>query len=323
MVTAAQPALYLLVGKDRFLKREFIEGLRAKFFPKGSDPVSNFYEIQAGETPLHNLFDFLRTTPFLAERRLGVLWEVEALSEEDREDFLAKAQGLPATAILALVAEEGTPKKDAFLRDLSLKTSQISCYLPKEDKLPAWIRAQAEKKGLPISGETSVFLAERLGEDAAAIARGIEQLALMVSPRNSADLKDAAALFGRPLKQSAFLLVDVLLKKNAASALRSFGTLFEEGADALELLPLLASQIDRLRRTRFLMDAGLAENEIAGRLKIHPFYLKDTLKQAALLSEERARDVLAKLAVCEEEIKTGRANQRPAFEFFVAEACAY
>ena len=322
MVTADRPALYLLVGKDRFLKRESLEGLRAKYFPKGSDPVSNLFEIQAGKTPLHELFDFLRTTPFLAEKRLAVLWEVEALSEEEQENLLAKAPGLPATAVLVSVAEEGTPKKDDFLREWSLKTSLISCYLPKEDKLPAWIRAQAEKKGLKVSGEACLFLAQRLGEDAAAIVRGIEQLFLMVSPGISVELKDAAALFGRPLKQSAFELIDVLLRRNAAAALRSFQTLSEEGSDALEILPLLASQIDRLRRARFLMDAGLGEQEIAGRLKIHPFYLKDTLRQAALLSDQRARNFLARLAVCEEEIKTGRANQRPAFEFFVAEACA-
>ncbi len=320
MVTAG-PSLYLLVGKDRFLKREFIEGLRAKLYPKGSDPASNFQEIQAGETPLAEMLDLLRTAPFLAEKRMAVLWEVEALSEEDRTDLLPKLRSLPGTSVVVLVAEEGTPKKNAFLRELSLSVSLVSCYLPKEDKLPSWICAQAEKKGLKISGEIAFFLAERLGEDAAAINRGIEQISLMISPRNSAEMEEVAALFGRPLKQSAFELVDVLLKKNAASALRSFETLFEEGTDALEILPLLASQIDRLRRTRFLLGAGLTENEIAGRLKIHPFYLKDTLRQAALLSETRARNFLIRLASCEEEIKTGRANQRPAFEFFVAEAC--
>lgn len=321
-MTVAGPALYLLVGRDRYLKREFIEGLRAKFFSKSADIASNFQEFPAGESPLGETFDFLRTAPFLAERRIAVLWQVEALDDEDREGFLSKAEGLPCTAILVLVAEEGTPKKDNFLRELSLKANLVSCYLPKQEKLPPWIRAHAEKKGLKISGDVCLFLAETIGEDAAAITRAVEQLALMVSPKSSAELKDATVLFGRPLKQSVFELVDVLLKKNAVIALRSFEILFEEGAEPLLMLPLLASQIDRLRRTRFLMDQGLAENEIAGRLKIHFFYLSDTLRQAALLSDERAGVLLAKLAACEENIKTGRVTQRPAFEFFVAEACA-
>lgn len=314
-------ALYLLVGKDRYLKREFIERLRTKFFPKSADLASNFQELPAGERPLGETFDFLRTAPFLAERRMAVLWQVEALDDEDREGFLSKAEGLPDTAILVLVAEEGTPKKDGFLRELSLKADLVSCYLPKREKLPNWVRAQAEKKGLKISGEACLFLAETMGEDAAAISRAVEQLGLMVSPKNSAELKDAVALFGRPLKQSVFELIDVLLKGNTAVALRSFETLFEEGADVLDIVPLLASQIDRLRRTRFLVDAGLAEGEIARQAKIHPFYLRDTLRQAALLSDERARALLAKLAACEEEIKTDRIAERTAFEFFVAEAC--
>lgn len=315
--------VYLLVGKDRFLKREYLEGLRTKFFPKGTDLSSNFQECSAGERPLGETFDFLKTAPFLAERRMAVLWEVEALDEVDREGFLAKAQSLPGTAILVLVAEDGTPKKDDFLKELSLKSNLISCYLPKEDKLPSWIRAHAEKKGLRVSGEACLFLAETMGEDAAAITRAVEQLALMVSPRDAADRTDAVALFGRPLKQNVFELIDVLLMKNTAGALRTFGTLFEEGTDPLELLPLLASQIDRLRRTHFLMDAGLTAEEIARRLKIHPFYLKDALRQAGLLSEERAKVFLAKLAFCEEEIKTGRKPPRPAFEYFVAETCVY
>jgi len=251
------------------------------------------------------------------------LWEVEKLEEEQKEAFLSTAKSLPSTAILVCVAGEGTPKKDAFLKELSLKSHPVSCYLPKEDQLPAWIAARAESTlGLRIRYDACQFLAERVGEDAAAIFAAIEQLSLLVSPRKEAGLKDASELFGRPLKRSVFHLLDTLLKDNASSALKSFETLFQEGTDPAEIVPVLAGQIQRLRRVRFLMDQGLNDGSIAGQLKIHPFYLKETLKQAAQLSEPNGRRFLKNLSEYDEAFKSGQITARLGFERFVVLSCS-
>ena len=320
MVAASGRSLYLLVGKERFLKQEFIRCLRLKFFPKGSDPA-NFQEFRSGENSPGELLDFLRTAPFLAEKRMAVLQEVEALSQGEKNIFLAGTASLPSTAVLVAVAQEGTPKKDPFLKELSLRGTLVPCYLPKETELPGWIKIRAEKKGLKLPMNVCGFLAERIGEDAASLEQAIEQLALKVSPRSAAELKDAEALFGRSLPQSLFGFMEILLMKNAPAALRSFESLFDEGTDPAEILPLLASQVDRLRRARSFIELGWPEAEIAGQLKIHPYYLRDTIKQASSLSEERAGGLLKKLLTCEEAIKTGQSAPRIAFERFVAEVC--
>ncbi len=313
-----ETSVYLLVGKERFLKREFIQGLRLKHFPGGSDAGSNFQEVHPEETSLGPVLDFLRTAPFLAEKRMAVLWEVEALSEEEKDRLLLALKSLPPTAILVLVAEEGTPKKDSFLKELSLKAQNVSCYLPKENQLPAWIASRALKtQGLKIHPEACQFLAERVGEDAAGLLAAIEQLSLLVSPRKEAVLKEASMLFGRPLKRGVFDLLDSLLKKNISMALKIFKGLFEEGTDPSEIVPVLAGQIQRLRRVRFLMDRGLDEAAIAGQLKIHPYYLKETLKQAAQLSDPSGRCLLKALSECDQAFKTGQLGARLAFERFL------
>lgn len=314
------PALYLVVGKERFLKQEFLRSLRQRFFPKGTDS-GNMAQYHAAEHEPGEALDFLRTAPFLAEKRLAVLHEVESLPEDEKESFLQAALALPSTAVLVLVAEEGTPKKDPFLKELSLKASLISCYLPKDHELPSWIRSRAEKKGLKISGDVCRFLVERIGEDAASLDQAVEQLALKVSPRQSAELSDADALFGRSLSRDVFEFVEILLQGSSATALKSFAALNEHGTDALEILPLLASQIDRLRRARALLDRGWPHAEIARELKIHPFYIKGTLQTAGSMTEDRSRRLVDKLLSCEEAIKTGRSGARLAFEKFVAEVC--
>ena len=320
MVTAAGPALYLLVGKERFLKQEFLQNLRTQFFPKGPDS-GNTMDFHPEEHSLGEVFDFLRTAPFLAEKRMAVLHGVETLPETEKENFLITAASLPTTAVLVCVAEEATPKKDSFLRHLSLKAKLVSCYLPKEHELPSWIRSRAEKKGLKLPMNVCRFLTERIGEDAHSLEQVIEQLALKVSPRQTAGLEDADALLGRPLKHSVFGFTEILLTKNAVAALKSFETLFGEGTDPAEILPLLASQVDRLRRAAGLLQRGWPEAEIAGQLKIHPYYLRDTMKQAASFSEARASGLLKKLLACEEAIKTGQSAPRIAFERFVTEVC--
>ena len=42
-----QAALYILVGKERFLKEEFVGQLKAKLFPKGDPSALNFQSVHA------------------------------------------------------------------------------------------------------------------------------------------------------------------------------------------------------------------------------------------------------------------------------------
>ena len=115
----------LLIGKERFLKREFILALRQDLFPDSTDPGLNFQEFTADQEPLHSFLDFLSTSPFAAEHRLAVLWGLDSLTAEEKESLESSLEKLPASSVCVLESEQTNAKKDPFLRKLAEKAKLV------------------------------------------------------------------------------------------------------------------------------------------------------------------------------------------------------
>ena len=118
-LSIGSPSATLLIGKERFLKREFILTQRRRLFPDESGPGLNFQEFTVGEDPLHTVLDFLSTAPFVADHRMAVLWGVDLLEEEEQASLLAYLEKLPASSVCVLESEQTNAKKDPFLRQLA------------------------------------------------------------------------------------------------------------------------------------------------------------------------------------------------------------
>jgi len=108
------PQVYLLIGKERSLKREFLSDLRKRLFPKDSDSGMNAQEFIAGEDNLGAALDFALTTPFLSDKRLAILWDIEELEDEEKTALLASVEKLPSSGVLVLISEETGVKKIIF-----------------------------------------------------------------------------------------------------------------------------------------------------------------------------------------------------------------
>lgn len=314
-------SVWLLTGKDEFLKKEFIRDLRAKFFPPASNPGLNYQEFSAEDHPLAAALDFIRTAPFLDARRLAVLHDIESLEDEEKTALPAALTTLPATAALVMAASE-TPKKDAFVRELSALAETVSCHFPFDNELPGWIQARARKRGLSVDRDAAALIAERTPKDAASLLAALESLALFAHPRTQIAVKDVEALLGKSLQADVFQLMDVIVDKNAAGALRVTASLLDEGTKAFEIVSVLAGQAERLRRAAALQRAGRASAEIGQELKVHPFFLDRLLRQAQKIAAARVKAMFGALLACDEAIKTGKLGDRLAVERLIIELCA-
>ncbi len=295
---------HLLLGKENFLKQEFLRSLKAELFPKG-DSGLNCQEFNAPKDGFGGFLDFCQTAPFLAEKRMAVLWEASALSTADKALFLPLAQRLPATAEAVFVSDESNPGKDAFLKALSEACKTQTFYAPFERDLPAWIEGQARKKGKALERDAVPLLMERAGKEPAALVSALEQLAVYAGDRRSIAASDVAALLGKSAEEDVFRLSDCLVQKDAPAALRLLAGLFRGGARGPEVLAVLSGQMERLKRARFYLESGRSPAEIGTELRVHGFFLDKFIRQVRALDTARASAALERLLACEESIKTG------------------
>ena len=240
--------LYLLTGKEAFLKREFVQALRRRVFPNDAEAKINFEAFQGSEDSFGDFLEFIRTAPFLGAKRLAVLWEMDALDAKEKDSLLSQLKNLPATAVVVLSTDESNSRKSDFLKQLAALAETVACHPPFEKDLPAWVEARARQQGIQIKKEAVIVLIDRAGKDVAALNSALESLALYVHPGTLVTSECAQALLGRAIQADVFGLVDVLLEKDLRKTVEITAALSRDGVRAYEIVAVLAGQFERLKK---------------------------------------------------------------------------
>jgi len=309
-------AVWVVIGKDRFLKQEWVRQLREKTLGLSAEAALNFQEFSAADE-FQTFLDFVQTVPFLGANRLAVFWAFDDCSGEERTGLVERIDSMPSSAVLVVVSEEGNTRKDAVLRALSEKGRLVACHTPSDREWGAWMQGRAQSAGKTLKSNVVMPLLEKTGKDSAGVARAIEQLATFVGKKSEIEAEDVKALLGRSLHEDVFGLIDHLLKKDATQALKGLANLFSSGTRAPEIIAVIAGQLDRMLRFRERLEAGEAAVDIANQLKIHPYYQRKFFDQAATTSTGELKENLGRLLECDEAIKSGRLREGPALERFV------
>lgn len=311
--------VYLLAGKEDFLKDEFISKLRSELF-KNADAGLNT-QISDGElSGFGPALEFLQTAPFLASNRLAIVKNVEALEEDAQASLLRYVESPVPTGVLVLLSDAPGVKKDGFLQALSKKAQLVPCAAPYESELPSWIQSRAKAYGKSVNPKAQAVLVERVGKDVRGLDAALDQLAVYIDPRKEIEAGDVEKLLGRSAQADAFKLLDALVAGQPYAAFRVLTDLWKEGVKAPEIVGALSSQLERLRQVKALRNRGMGPEPIAAELKIHPFAAKMTAQQADRVPENTLVRWLATLLECDEALKTGKLEARLALEHFVLAA---
>ena len=152
-----------------------------------------------------------------------------------------------------------------------------------------------------------------------ALDSSLEQLAVYIHPQKQILSKDVENLLGKSVQEDVFQLMECLLEKDVSRSCRILESLIKEGSGAHEILPVLASQFERLYRAVVLLDENKSAQEVGVELKMHPYFLDKFIRQARKVSLSEIRKILKQLLECDHGIKTGRFSPTPALEKAVLE----
>ncbi len=307
----------LLIGKERFLKREYVLALRERLFPDQADPGLNFREFVAGQDPLHSFLDFLSTVPFAADYRLAVLWDTDSLTGEEKKRLETCLSDLPSSSVSVLESEQTNAKKDPFLKKLADKARLVPCHTPFERDLPSWVQSRAKKLNCSLEPQAALFLIACVGAHLAELDSALEQLSLFVHPKQMVTLEDVRTLFRKKSHEDVFQLAEHLHDRRTSQALRITDALFRQGTRAPEIIAALAGQLERWKKGARQLEAGRALSEIAQELRVPAFFQDSFFVRLKKLSMPRLERLTEALLDCDESFKSGRIEERLALEKFI------
>jgi DNA polymerase-3 subunit delta len=239
---------FFLFGADSFRKNEEARALVDWHLDPGTKDF-NFDPLRGSEVGVEALASVLATPPMMAEWRVVLLKEVEALasSSRARDALLDIVKAPPPGLALILLASIPGGSSAKFYKDL--KRLARSTEFPEVglNDVPGWVVEWGlARHGREISEEAARALAAGVGTDLGVLAQEIEKLSSLVDEGEPIGLDAVKAAGTFVPTEDYWQWLDKVGRRDFAEALNGLETLVSQGESGVRLTMGLSSHLIRL-----------------------------------------------------------------------------
>jgi DNA polymerase-3 subunit delta len=327
--------LHIFFGENDFTQAEALTEIK-KGLGDEATVTANTSLFQGKNTTPEEVTATCDTIPFLAPHRLviveGLLGQFEQQGGTKRsqkagsrgwfvlEDY---AQRMPENSILVLI--DGKLKKsNPLLKGLTPHASVREFKRPSGDELNNWIRSRVIKCGGNISPNAVRLLAGLIGGNLWLLSNEIDKLCTYATG-STIEKADVELLVADAREPNIFAMIDAILERRSASAIKLLHRLEEEGAAPPYLLFMITRQFRLVIQAKDLLRQRHRNSEIGRSLGITSDYaLQKTIEQAKKHSAVRLVQIYHSLLDTDISIKTGRLRGDRgdlALDLFISELC--
>jgi len=316
--------LYLLHGENELQRRETLAEIveQSGLTPDFRDMNT---EILEGTVSPGDLRGACSVLPFLGESRIVIA-----------RDLLSKAKGKAAQELVAVLPDvsptthlifdesKTLPKRHAIFtkaKDAGVRVQHFG--LPDARALPSWVQRRAQSYGARIEGRAAGLLAQNIGGNLRLLDQEIRKLLLYVGDRKEIAVEDVRVMV--PYVQSAdviFQMVDAVGQRDGRRALSYLHRLLDVGEHPLGIFGMVVRQFRMLIQIRWLIDRHHTQQQIASRLKLHPYVVKKVYAQADRFTPAQLRQAYRLLAEMDLAIKHGEIPADMALDLLMAQLTA-
>lgn len=313
-----QPA-YFFSGEADLLVEEAWNRLTDAVIPSGNRRCGG-ERLSAAEHTAAEVTERLRTLPMFSRKRLIMVLNPDAWSEEDRKVLLAYlAKPSPASCLVLWFRQKKGVKRieDA----VAAVGKSVHFQTPPEWELPKWLRERVKRHGKSLTPQAAAFLAAQAGADLQQLDLELEKAALYVGDRPVIELEDIRQSASSQRSYTVFELLRYVIQHKTGQAIVSARNLVDSGEAPLKVLALLAWQLRLLWQVKDGLARGLSEPEIAGALKQKPFVVKNLAKEAHAVSEPELLRAHEAIRETDLAIKSSAASPDVVLESLILKLC--
>jgi DNA polymerase III subunit delta len=252
---------YFITGEDDYQKDDAVRQL----VEAALEPASRDFNLDAkrsAELDPETLSVLLSTPPMMAERRVIVLREVNALRKDARR-VLDEYLKTPASDLLLIMTGAAGTKSDATL---STSTTVLEFDLLTGDRIPRWIAHHATNElGIGITEPAVELLQAAVGSDLHQLAGELDKLASYVQGRGGEIGEEAVtAIVGVRRGETQADLLDAVADRNVSRALELIPhVLAQPKTTAVSVVMALSTQMLAISWGRARLDEGLSRARLA------------------------------------------------------------
>lgn len=293
---------YLLFGEEAYLKQQYKEKLLNALNPDGD--TMNFSRYEGKGIDVKQVIDLCETMPFFADRRI-ILLEDTGFFKNKCEELADYMKSLPDYLVLVF-AESEVDKRSRMYK--AVKSSGRVTEFAKQDEktLMRWAAGILGKEGRKITQKDMELFLTKTGTDMGNIRMELEKLVAYTEGKDIVAAEDIEAVCVTQTTNKIFDMVRAVTEKNQKKALELYYDLLTLKEPPMRILFLLAKQFRQLLLTKKMAGEGASQNEIASRLGVPSFVVRNISACARSYTVEELERAVEDFVDAEEAVKTGR-----------------
>lgn len=293
---------YLLFGEEAYLKHQYKEKLLNALNPDGD--TMNFSRYEGKGVDVKQLIDLCETMPFFAERRI-ILLEDTGFFKNKCEELADYMKSLPD--YLVLVFSESEVDKRSRMYKAVKSGGRVTEFAKQDEKtLMRWAAGILGKEGRKITQRDMELFLTKTGTDMGNIRMELEKLITYTEGQDIVSAEDIEAVCVTQTTNKIFDMVRAVTEKNQKRALELYYDLLTLKEPPMRILFLLAKQFRQLLLTKKMAGEGASQNEIASRLGVPSFVVRNISACARSYTVEELERAVEDFVDAEEAVKTGR-----------------
>jgi len=312
-------SVYLLYGEEAYLKEYYCKVIRDKILTGAMDDF-NYIVLEGQKTDIDLLRTEIDTPPMLAEKKMilikysGIFKSAPDAVKTFWSETLAE---LPEYLCLVFYEEEAD-KRSVLYKAVSTYGIAADCAYMEGTELVNWVERTCRSAGKKMSRDTVEYLIKNCDNGMHAISRELEKL--FAYGEETITVKDIDRMVTKLPQSRVFEMIDCIMKRDAEgmfSLLEQAKTLKES---PFMILENLCGNFSKILHAQYLLKSGALPPEIAGKLKIPPFFAKDYIAHAKRFDRAFLTGAICKINQIDYDIKCGRVRDWLALEQFLS-AC--
>lgn len=234
------------------------------------------YDVVEGKASAQRILNACQTLPMMGARRMVFVRDLALMAADELAGLVPYLDAPSPSTVLFMV----TSKLDKRLKLYAAAGKKGFVHeLTAPRRADAWIRAEADARGVRLDAAAVHRLADAVGADLSRLALTIDQLALYAGGRPvTAD--DVDDLVADTRERSVFELTDAIGAGDAPAALAAVASLTEQRQSAIGVLAMLSRHVRQLALVHVARGEGVGPRDLAGRLGVPPFVVDKLVAQA-------------------------------------------
>ncbi len=305
--------VYLFYGEEEYLKQQYKQKMKEVLLPEGDTMNLTVYEGKSADP--QEIMAQAETMPFFADYRL-ILVENSGFFKSGGGDLAEYVSRIPQETVLVFIEKE-VDKRSRLYK--AVKSGGRIVEFPRQDEktLTRWILLSMKQEKKRITENAMQRFLSMAGNDMENIRSELEKLYGYTYGRTDITEEDVETVCTAQTTNRIFDMINAAAEKRQKRAMELYNDLLALKEPPMRILFLIARQFNQLMQVKELKSHGYDSGQIAKKLGIAPFIIKNALRQSSYFSLDALTESVKECVELEEAVKTGRINDQLSVELLL------